>query len=111
MLYPVVLTDDPDAGAPQTVPIQKAIQIARTRYRQQCKRVLPERDHEWEWRGYQAAIPYFERGSHVGNIAKQLGLCRWRVKKYHRRWVQSGSGIISEGPNSDPPKTQCEVLG
>lgn len=87
MTWPaVVLTEDPEKGMRRVVPIREAMRIADARFGRTGRRSLPRREPDREWSGYQLATSYFERGYHVGMVAKLVGIPRWKAKKYRRRF-------------------------
>lgn len=118
MWIPVVLTDDPDAGTPQTVPLKVAIRIAVRMQGGSGFRRDPEYLEELRQRREKVEalldqglrVQEITGRLHLSNAAVRVIVKSYRNKKHPRR-VQNGSGIISEGPYQDPPITHCEILG
>lgn len=119
MWIPVVLTDDPDAGTLQTVPLKVAIRIAVRMQGGSGFRQDPEHIEAMRKRREKIEA-LIDQGLQTAEIAQRLNVRinvvyphvkRHRAKNKHPRRVQNGSGIISEGPYQDPPKTNCEILG
>lgn len=122
MMIPVVLTDSPDAGTLQVVPLSEAIELADRRFGTGYGRSRAwQNGSRFKDRAncYDRFVSLMEVNESPYRIRCKCRITKTQFQRYraryeqekHPRRVQNGSGIISEGPYLDPPKTHCEILG